>query len=279
MVCITTLMDNRPSEHKALCVQHGLSLWIETGSNAFLFDCGSGSGALQNAHRLGIDLTKASFTVLSHSHYDHAAGYRDLVEAGLNSPLLYTGPDFFSKKYARNGLKLTDLSAGFDASFLASHKITQRVCEDLLPLCPGCWLVGNFIRSHSFETIAQRFVTGSMENPVADMFRDEVCLALDTAEGIVVIVGCSHPGILNMVDTVRTRLDKPIHAVLGGTHLVEADESRIQTTVQALKKQGVRLLGLNHCSGEQAQQIVSQEQAVSCVYLAAGDCICFPSVQ
>ena len=100
MVRITTLMENVPSEHKALKAEHGLSFLVEAGGKRFLFDCGSGEDTLYNAHRLGVDLTTVDFTVCSHSHYDHAAGFRDMVEQGAGGGLLYTGPGFWDKKYA-----------------------------------------------------------------------------------------------------------------------------------------------------------------------------------
>lgn len=280
MVCITTLMDNRHSENKALAAEHGLSLWVETSSfGPFLFDCGGGANTLKNARRLGVDLSASHFTVLSHSHYDHAAGYRDLVETGLGGELLYTGPGFFEKKYARDGVKFTDLSAGFDQAFLLANGIAHEECGDMLPLFPGCWLVGNFERTHAMETIHPRFVRGTPAQWVPDEFRDEICLALDTQKGLVLVVGCSHPGILNMVKTVTLRTGRPVYAILGGTHLVEADETRILQTMRELKSFGVGLLGLNHCSGEQAEQIALADPSMETVYLAAGDEVCFPTAE
>lgn len=88
MVRITALMDNVRSEHKALIAEHGLSLLLEWPDRRILFDCGASASVLANAHRLGRSLRQLDAVVLSHSHYDHAAGYRDLLEAGLGSRLL-----------------------------------------------------------------------------------------------------------------------------------------------------------------------------------------------
>ena len=92
-----------------------------------------------------------------------------------------------------------------------------------------------------------------------DDFSDEICMVLDGAEGQTVIVGCSHPGILNILTTVQKRFDKPIRAVFGGTHLVEADAGRIRATLEQMKQMGVGLIGFNHCSGELLQEIMDQE--------------------
>ena len=82
--------------------------------------------------------------VLSHSHYDHAAGYRDLIEAGLGSRHLYIGPGFFRKKFAFDGLRYTDLSAGFGEDFLQDHGITAHVTDGVLELDFGVYLVSGF---------------------------------------------------------------------------------------------------------------------------------------
>ncbi|MEA5137368.1 MAG: MBL fold metallo-hydrolase [Candidatus Fimivivens sp.] len=267
---LLALMENQQSEHKALAVEHGLSLWVETDTISFLFDCGASPAVISNAHRLGIPLANAAFTVCSHSHYDHAAGFRDLVEKNLAAPLLYTGPHFWEKKYAFDGVCYTDLSCGFDESFLSSHQIEQQTVGDITEIADGVWLIGNFTRRHKFETIAERFVRGNPPHTIPDDFPDEICLALAGEKGITVVVGCSHPGILNMVETVHNRLNAPIYGVLGGTHLVEADENRIQKTIAEMKSMGVKLMGLSHCSGMPAEECVCGDSELKSCHLAAG---------
>ena len=88
-------MDDTGSENLALRAEHGLSYWVEAGGRRFLFDCGQGAATMANARRLGADLASADFTICSHSHYDHAAGFRDMAEACCGGKLLYTGPGFW----------------------------------------------------------------------------------------------------------------------------------------------------------------------------------------
>lgn len=272
MVRITALMDNVRSENKALTAEHGLSYLLEWDGHSLLFDCGAGDAPLRNAHRLGRRLQGLDAVVLSHSHYDHAAGYRDLIEAGLGSRVLYTGPCFFEPKFARDGVRYTDLSAGFDESFLAGNGITHRVVEGQCEIAPGVFLVGGFARTHAFETIPERFVRQTPDGFVPDDFADEICLALAAGDGLAVLVGCSHPGILNMIEQVHAVLGRPVRAVFGGTHLAEAGQERIDATVKGLRALGLETLGLGHCSGEAAECAVRAAGANGC-HLAAGDCI------
>ena len=133
IIKIVTVMDNLAGEQKAMKAEHGLSFYVETGDMRILFDFGAGRHALENALRLGIRPEQADIAVGSHGHYDHAAGYRDFVAAGLSCPLV-TGNGFFEEKYARNGLKATYLGTGFDSLFLEEHGIRHMVCDSVLPI-------------------------------------------------------------------------------------------------------------------------------------------------
>ncbi len=273
MVRVTTLMDNQATEHKALRNEHGLSLLVEGRGVRVLFDCGSGEAPWYNAHRLGRDVGGLDAVALSHSHYDHAAGYRDLIEAGLGSKALYTGPHFFEAKYAYDGLLYTDLSAGFGADFLEEHGIERRVVEGTREIGPGLYLVSGFPRTHPFETVPARFVRQTRSGFVPDDFSDEQCLVLESGGSLVIFVGCSHPGILNMVDEVHRRLNKPVRGVFGGTHLVEADGGRIEATIARLRELGLTELGLSHCSGENAERAAGCLDGVRGCHMGVGDCL------
>ena len=273
MVCITALMDNKPSEHKALIAEHGLSLYVEHNGRRILFDCGSGPNPQRNAYRLGIDLKDLDAVVISHSHYDHASGFRDLADNGLGSSTLYTGPNFFEPKFARSGARCTDLSAGFGPDFLARKDILHHTVEGLEQVFPGIWLVSGFPRIHEFEQIPKRFVRRTVQGFREDDFSDEVCMVLQIDGGLAVLVGCSHPGILNMMTHVSKLLGQPIRAVYGGTHLVEADGARIDATIRALQQMGLETLGLSHCSGDAAECALQAFPDVTGCHLCVGDTI------
>lgn len=275
MLRITALMDNKPTENKALIAEHGLSLYVEYNGRRILFDCGSGANPLHNAHRLGVNLKDLDAVVISHSHYDHAAGFRDLTENSLGSSELYTGPNFFEPKYARDGVRYTDLSAGFGAKFLDEYQITHHEVHGLQQMMPGVYLISGFPRIHDFETIPQRFVRRTSDGFIIDDFSDEVCMALEVDGGFAVLVGCSHPGILNMMTHVHQLLGKPIRAVFGGTHLVEADGQRIDRTIHQLCGMGMEILGLSHCSGDAADCAIHACTEIQGCHLGTGDSIFF----
>lgn len=273
MVQITALMDNQPSEHKGLINEHGLSYLVRRKDCRLLFDCGAGDHPWHNARRLGLSLSGLDAVVLSHSHYDHSAGYRDLLAYGGGGGPLYTGPHFFEPKFAKNGMKYTDLSAGFDPSLLEEHGVVHREVTDVTEIFPGIYLLAGFPRVHPFETIPDRFVRLTPGGFRSDDFSDEICMAIDMGGKLAVLVGCSHPGILNMVTKVHDALDMPVWAVFGGTHLVEADSARVQTTVASLKAMGLSVLGMSHCSGEEAECAIGRDSHISSCHMAVGDSV------
>lgn len=273
MLQITVLMDNQLTGRKDLLCEHGLSMFVSYHGKRILFDCGSSEKMLYNAKKLGIDLGRLDAVVLSHSHYDHAGGFRFLAER-FPVARVYTGPGFFAEKYARSGSCFKNLSAGFDREFLAEQGIEHRTVQGLERICPGVWAISGFPRREPMETIPERFLRLTENGLESDDFRDEVCLTLETRDGIVLLAGCAHPGIVNMVREVRTLLGQPVCAVLGGTHLAEADRCRTEMTIEALKRMGVALLGLSHCSGDLAQEVIRQ-QGIAGFRPGPGDCLFF----
>lgn len=276
MTILRTLLENNLSRNRALTAEHGLSFLVETGGKKILFDCGAGKAARKNAEKMHVSLKDVDYVVLSHSHYDHAAGYPDMVSHGVHAPLV-TGPYFFEEKYAREGGKYAYLGCGFGPEFLDKKGIARQVCEGSLTLFDGCHVVGGFERTYAFEKAPARFVRQTAAGMTEDDFPDEVCLAVETVKGLVVIAGCSHPGILNMLETVKKRLDMPVYAVFGGSHLVEADEERVTATMDRLRDMGIGIVGFNHCTGDAAQERMRGEgDKVAYSHPKTGDCIFLP---
>ena len=274
MLQITALMDNNLTGRKDLMCEHGLSVLVTSGGKSILFDCGSSEKMLYNARKLGVDLRKLDAVVLSHAHYDHAGGFRFLAER-YPVAKIFTGPGFFEEKYAVSDNCFKNLSAGFDRTFLAERGIAHTFVEGVAEILPGVHVVSGFPRIEPMETIPERFLRLTESGLVPDDFGDELCVALETGEGIVVLVGCAHPGIINMVRHVNAVLGMPVQAVLGGIHLSEADPARIRYTVDTLEKMGVALLGLSHCSGDGVEALIRQREGITACHLGPGDCVFF----
>ncbi len=250
---ITVLLEDSPGTNPILKFEHGLSFFIQKDGHVMLFDTGQSGVFLDNARQLGIDMSKLDFVVLSHGHYDHSGGFRALCEISSGFQLV-TGKGFFVEKYSVKEAEHTFKGNNFNKDFLEKKGIVRKVMKDTITeLVPGIFAVTHFYKDNTDEvsSSAYKLYDGSMFRK--DPFTDEILLAIDTPKGLVVLVGCSHPGIKNMLDTVLSALNRPLYAVLGGIHLIEASEERINSTINYFKKSGIRHLGTCHCTGEKAQ--------------------------
>lgn len=254
---ITTLVENSPGEHKGLTSEHGLSFFVEKGDFRLLFDTGQSNAFLHNADRLRIDLRRLDAVVLSHGHYDHSGGFRSLAETSTGFTL-YTGKGFFDEKYGVNKCSSEFLGTDFDERFLAFKAIRHDVVMNpVTEICDGVFILSGFQRTHADEVINPRFMVLRNGAFHPDLFEDEIALAIDTPMGLVVLLGCSHPGMKNMLDTARTLLNRPIYAVLGGTHLVEAHGDGLESAMAYLSHESIKVIGVSHCTGKEAMGRIS----------------------
>lgn len=249
---ITTLVENSQGEHKGLLAEHGLSFFIEKNGLVILFDVGQSGAFLHNAKQLRLDLTCVDHVVLSHGHYDHSGGLRSLMELTTDFKLT-VGSGFFEDKYGENNNSLEYLGNNFDENFLREEEVSyQIVDQDITELAPEVYVVTNFPRTYKDEIINPRFTLYKNGTFHKDPFQDEVLVAVDSPHGLILLLGCSHPGMKNMVSFAAKRLGRPVYAILGGTHLVESDEESMGLSIDYLTNESLQFIGVSHCTGESA---------------------------
>ncbi|GMQ64293.1 MBL fold metallo-hydrolase [Vallitalea maricola] len=256
---ITTLIENSKGEHLGLLNEHGISFLIEVNNKKILFDTGQSGDFIKNASTLGKDLKDIDMVVLSHGHYDHTGGFRRFVENVTSDFKLYFHKNAFRKKYSFDNTHYKFLGNSFDKEFLEDNNVESHfVEEDILEIDKGIYIISNFERVTSFEKKNPRFYLENNDEHILDDFNDEIMLAIDTREGLVVILGCSHPGVINMLKTLIKRTGKSINTIIGGTHLVRADEDRIRQTIDNFQAMDIKKFGISHCTGENAMNQLKQ---------------------
>ena len=254
-VVITTLVENGQGEHLGLTCEHGLSFLIEKEGQSILFDTGKSDAFLKNATQLTLDPFRAETIILSHGHYDHSGGVPHFLNSSLRRKdvELVVHPHFFRAKYSTDGARTEFLGNGFTRGEVEAAKGHIRFAEPGVDeIGPGVFVISNFDKKHPEEQTNPRFVFEERGQLVPDTFEDELMVAVETEKGLVLILGCAHPGIMNMIDTVKNRLHQTIYAVIGGTHLVEADDQRMTSTVSYLKGLECAAIGVSHCTGPKA---------------------------
>lgn len=272
MIVIKTLLEDQKRENETMINEHGLSFYIEGEKESYLFDCSGSDKFMKNAERMGVELSNVKTVICSHSHFDHSYGVKEfLKENEINR--FFTGKGFFEEKYGTDGIKYNYLGCGFDKNLLIKKGIEHIVCQDIYQLEEKIYIVGNFERKYEIETIPEKYVKRRVDSFIKDSFEDEIALVIDGEKGLTVICGCSHPGILNMLSTIKDRLKKDIYAVYGGTHLKRADDERLKFTVEEIKKMGVKVAGFSHCSGERIEEMLKKDMELETTHLVCGDCI------
>ncbi len=250
---VTVLVDNKANQ--GLVAEHGFSLWIETENLHILFDTGQGPALPANADKLGIDLERADILILSHGHYDHTGGIAHVLQRNTRIGI-YCHPAVVQARYSiRSGPAKTiqmpeEAMAALEK--LSSSKI-HWISEPRL-LSRDMGLTGPIPRNTIYEDPGGPFFLDPQGN-CKDPIEDDSALWINTPQGLVVCVGCSHSGIVNTLDQVR-RLSgvSTIRAVIGGFHLLQAGEQRIQQTLAALQAFAPQWVVPCHCTGDQVVQ-------------------------
>jgi len=258
---ITTLIENNPDDQGRLLSEHGLSLYIEADGKNILFDTGQTGKFVENAKALHKDLEALDFCMISHGHYDHSGGFRRFMEETVRKPQLFVGEEFFKPKYKTDdGLDYIFNGNSFDEEFIQKNGIRLRkVQEEMLYLTEHVVIFHHFSRHTDYEKRNSRFYIKENDTYLPDDFDDEISLGIITQKGLVVIVGCSHIGVVNILKTISKKMDMPIYALVGGTHLIEADESRTAQTIKAFRQMDIRLLAVSHCTGKEGIRLISEQ--------------------
>lgn len=212
----------------------GFSCLIEGAGKTILFDTGAqGDILLRNMEVLGIDPVSVDAIVLSHIHRDHIGGLNAVLNATPALPV-YFG-DSFPEVFDRN--------------------VSKRGAQPIRVRGP-------------VEICPHVLSTGEIEGPPP-----EQSLILDTKRGLIVITGCSHPGLVAILNRAKEMFNKDISLVFGGFHLSDASESSVRQIVARFKTMGVQRCGPTHCTGERAIALFREAYGKNCIPMGVGQII------
>jgi len=215
----------------------GFACMIQGTEKTILFDTGTkGDILFHNIRALKMDPKKVEMVILSHEHGDHIGGLPAFLEQNSDVAVFY--PISFSDEFVRT---------------LANKRVKAIPVDKPVQLCQGV------------------YTTGEMRGgPIA-----EQSLILDTSEGLVIITGCSHQGILNILKRAKSMFDKKILIVFGGFHLLEHSDEAVEEIISQFKETGVSRCGATHCTGERQIGLFAEAYGSQFVKMGVGQVLSF----
>jgi 7,8-dihydropterin-6-yl-methyl-4-(beta-D-ribofuranosyl)aminobenzene 5'-phosphate synthase len=235
----------------------GFAALVEVDGYRLLFDTGAREETvLRNAEELKVDLTNVTDVLLSHHHSDHTGGLLRLRQAktgggkALSRAHVATGM-FLPRRRGDDATERNPMIATRASYEAGGGKVVEHARAEAL--APGVWVTGPIERRHPERNFPKGSTVVTPSGPVEDTVPEDQSLVIRTRDGLVVITGCGHAGVGNILARARELAPGvPVKAVLGGLHLFAADEQALAWTAARMREAGVRELMGAHCTGLEA---------------------------
>ncbi|SMP45670.1 7,8-dihydropterin-6-yl-methyl-4-(beta-D-ribofuranosyl)aminobenzene 5'-phosphate synthase [Anoxynatronum buryatiense] len=251
---LTVLMDNNTIIDRYFLGEPGVSYLLEVDDRKILFDTGYSDAYLLNGQKMGIHFFDLDAIVLSHSHMDHTWGLEPLIKRfseevmegrQFQQPILVAHPQIFDSK---TFFGTEEFGVNVDPQKLAKY-MTPQLTREPFWLTDHLVFLGEIPRKNAFEarkSIGKVRVGDMLED---DYSMDDSALCYTGPEGLVIITGCSHAGICNIMEHARAVCgDERVHDVIGGFHLLDPEEEQMNGTAAYFQSRGVKQAHPCHCT-------------------------------
>ncbi|NLO21479.1 MAG: MBL fold metallo-hydrolase [Syntrophomonadaceae bacterium] len=246
---IKVLVENT-TPRSPLLGEYGFSAQVLVDGHNILFDTGSHAALFSNSRALGVDLSQVQDLFISHGHYDHTGAVLPFLQqyGGRN---IYAHSGIFAHRLVNlPGGKQVDIGCRFTRDEAIKMGAQVIPIDSFSEIYSGIYLTGEIPRLTEYEDVGGNFVYEKDGKLYQDSLPDDIALVIDHPEGLIILSGCSHSGMINTLDyclkqTGRTR----VLAYMGGTHLMTASPLRLEKTIEALKIYEIQKIIVGHCTG------------------------------
>lgn len=254
---ITILCNNSVKTFTKCIGEHGFSCFIEKGNCSYLFDTGQGLGISCNASILQKNLNDVDGILLSHGHWDHIGGLAEVLKITDKVPV-YAHPDIFNRRFSSKDEAFYYTGIPFNKTYLEALGADFCLKRNEIKINQNMTLIGEITRQSDMEMVGNTYKYNRGNNTYEkDLLLDDNSLVINTQKGAVVILGCAHAGLYNILNYITDELgEKNIFAVIGGTHLAPASDYQFEKTVKKIKELDIKYIGASHCTGpEKASEL------------------------
>ena len=250
---VTVVVDNCiPLGNDApLLGELGLALLVETAGKRFLLDTGQSSAVTHNLQLLGASPEQLDAIILSHGHFDHAGGIRHVLQNAHRRIPIYLHEEAFAARHSVSHGAECFIGIPYRREQIEGWGGDLRFIHDPLQLLPDLWLSGSVPRRTSFETGDTHLTTtGPDGNMIQDAVDDDMALFVRLGDDLIVISGCTHSGLVNMVrHGLAVTGAQRLRGWIGGTHLGPASADQQRQTFDELAKLAPEFIATSHCTG------------------------------
>lgn len=270
---IVTLTENT-SVSDAFKNEHGLSLYIETEMHKLLFDVGASGLFAENAKKLGIDLSEVDTLVISHGHYDHGGGLKAFLEINEKAPIYINTRAF--ENYYSNRVNGEKAYIGLDQELRTNERFV--FLQDDFVLDDALCVFSN-VRGNRYQPTGNKDLLMEKEGvQVCDDFSHEQNLIIREKDQVILLAGCAHNGIVNILDHMAINYNLYPDHVIGGFHLYNRARktSEKQETIEAIGKELLNTRAAYHtchCTGKESYQMLKAMMGNRIDYLSTGSAI------
>ena len=261
---ITALVENtRLESRKDLSVEHGLSLHVNCDNKQILFDTGTKKVFSDNAEKLGVNIREVDTVVISHHHFDHGGGLAHFL--GVNQKTKVYLRKCEEREYYFRALGIINKFVGLDRSLFRRYADRFTFVNEFTEISPEVFILTRISKPYPMPKGNRHLFTKKGNTWELDSFEHELIMVIREEQGLVVFTGCSHSGILNMIDTVTKQFPGvPIKAVFGGFHLIDlpilntmaGSKREVEGIGKEILKYPIDKLYTGHCTGMKAYRVL-----------------------
>jgi 7,8-dihydropterin-6-yl-methyl-4-(beta-D-ribofuranosyl)aminobenzene 5'-phosphate synthase len=257
LIIIKALIEDTTNDNR-LHNEHGLSLYIEYHEQRILFDVGGSSLFTENAKTMGVDLTKIDTVVISHGHNDHGGGLGAFLREN-HIAKIYIHPQAFDPHFSKRGENLENI--GLDQNLLKNPRII--LIDNDYQINDETLIFSQVKGTNYYPSMNRNLYKYQNKEWVLDDFKHELNLVIKDRQNTILLIGCAHNGVINIIDHVSRCLNLKPNYVIGGFHLssqasgTSESKETIHNIALELKKTNIQFY-TGHCTGNLAFRIMKK---------------------